>query len=138
MRRRSLLLFAALVAAAAAVAGAGAAVYAVLSPAGTKTVVRQVTVHDSQPAAATKTMSVNDIYRQAYKGVVEITVKSQTSSPSSPFGGGSQTQQAQGSGFVYDSKGDIVTNQHVVDGAQSVGVFPTEARKSCTNRARTW
>ena len=33
-----------------------------------------------------------------------------------PFGGGSQTQQALGSGFVYDGNGHIVTNQHVVDG----------------------
>jgi putative serine protease PepD len=65
---------------------------------------------------------VNEIYRRAYKGVVEITVTSQ-SSGTSPFpGGGSETQKAQGSGFVYDSKGDIVTNQHVVDGAQSVSV----------------
>src|ERR687883_813684 len=35
---------------------------------------------------------------------------------------GSQSQRAQGSGFVYDSKGDIVTNQHVVDGATSISV----------------
>src|SRR5918911_1064153 len=40
----------------------------------------------------------------------------------SVLGGGSQTQRAQGSGFVYDSKGDIVTNQHVVDGATSISV----------------
>jgi putative serine protease PepD len=118
--RRTLPLATALVVAAGAVAGAGAAVYAALSP-GTKTVVRQVTVRDSQPAAKTETLSVNDIYRRAYKGVVEISVTSETSSPG-PFGGGSQTQKAQGSGFVYDSKGDIVTNQHVVDGAQSVSV----------------
>ena len=119
--RRTLPLAAASVVAAAAVAGAGAAVYAALSP-GTQTVVRQVTVRDSQPAAATEALSVNEIYRRAYKGVVEISVTSQTSSPPNAFGGGSQTQKAQGSGFVYDSKGDIVTNQHVVDGAQSVSV----------------
>src|SRR6476646_4958814 len=38
------------------------------------------------------------------------------------FGGGSQTQHALGSGFVYDGNGHIVTNQHVVDGAQSISV----------------
>jgi putative serine protease PepD len=119
--RRMLPLTAALVVAAGAVAGAGAAVYAALSP-GTKTVVRQVTVRDSQPAAKTETLSVNDIYRRAYKGVVEISVTSQSSSSSDPFGGGSQAERAQGSGFVYDDKGDIVTNQHVVDGAQSISV----------------
>ena len=120
--RRTLPLAATLVVAAGAVAGAGAAVYAALSPGRTETVVRQVTVRDSQPAAKTEALSVNAIYRNAYKGVVEITVTSQTSSPTSPFGGGSQTQKAQGSGFVYDANGHIVTNQHVVDGAQSVSV----------------
>src|SRR5918911_1994664 len=116
--RRTLPAIAALVVAAG---GAGAAVYAALSPGRTQTVVRQVTVRDSQPAAKTETLSVNAIYRNAYKGVVEITVTSQSSSPGT-FGGGSQTQKAQGSGFVYDANGDIVTNQHVVDGAESVSV----------------
>jgi putative serine protease PepD len=104
-----------------AAGGAGAAVYAALSPGRTQTVVRQVTVSGSQPAAKTETLSVNSIYRRAYRGVVELTVTSQSSSPGT-FGGGSQTQKAQGSGFVYDAQGDIVTNQHVVDGAESVSV----------------
>src|SRR5919197_6375701 len=116
--RRFLPIVAALVVAAG---GAGAAVYAALSPGRTQTVVRQVTVGDSQPAAKTETLSVNSIYRRAYQGVVELTVTSQRSSPGT-FGGGSQTQKAQGSGFVYDANGDIVTNQHVVDGAESVSV----------------
>jgi putative serine protease PepD len=115
--RRTLPALAALVVAAG---GAGAAVYAALSPGRTQTVVRQVTVSDSQPAAKTETLSVNSIYRRAYQGVVELTVTSQSSSGT--FGGGSQTQKAQGSGFVYDAQGDIVTNQHVVDGATSVSV----------------
>src|SRR5436305_13433073 len=115
--RRILPIVAALVVAAG---GAGAAVYAALSPGRTQTVVRQVTVGDSQPAAKTETLSVNTIYRRAYQGVVELTVTSQSSSGT--FGGGSQTQKAQGSGFVYDANGDIVTNQHVVDGATSVSV----------------
>jgi putative serine protease PepD len=119
MRSRRLLpIVAALVVAAG---GAGAAVYAALSPGRTQTVVRQVTVSGSQPAAKTETLSVNSIYRRAYQGVVELTVTSQSSSPGT-FGGGSQTQKAQGSGFVYDAQGDIVTNQHVVDGAESVSV----------------
>jgi putative serine protease PepD len=119
--RRTLPLAAASVLAAGAVAGGGAAVYAALSPGGTKTVVRQVTVHDSQPAAQTEPLSVNAIYRRAYKGVVEITVSSRGSG-TSPFPGGGSAQRSQGSGFVYDSKGDVVTNQHVVDGATSISV----------------
>src|SRR5712691_7989009 len=118
---RRITLVAASLAAAGIGAGGGAATYAALSPSGTRTVVRQVTVQDSQPAASTSALSVNEIYRRAYKGVVEITVT--TTSGSSPFPSGeSQSQQAQGSGFVYDDKGDIVTNQHVVDGASSISV----------------
>jgi putative serine protease PepD len=64
---------------------------------------------------------VNQIYKRAYRGVVEITVT--TNGGSSPFpGGGSTPAQAQGSGWVLDSDGHIVTNEHVVDGATSVKV----------------
>ena len=76
-------------------------------------------------------MSVNGIYRKAGPGVVEITVTSQGQSQL-PFGG-SQSQTAQGSGFVYDTQGDIVTDQHVVAGAQSVSVkFPNGATYKAT------
>src|SRR5262249_10582912 len=43
-----------------------------------------------------------------------------------PFGqggGGSQQSPAQGSGWVYDTRGDIITNQHVVDGASTITVY---------------
>jgi S1-C subfamily serine protease len=114
---RTLSLAAALVAVAGIGAG-GAATYAALSSDGTKTIVRQVTVTDAQPAAHTTSLPVSEIYRRTYKGVVEITV---AESAPSPFGG-RQRQQAQGSGFVYDDEGHIVTNQHVVDGASSLSV----------------
>jgi len=85
-------------------------------------------IHESAPPQSTASlttqqqgnMSVNGIYRKANPGVVEITVTSQGQSQL-PFGG-SQSQTAQGSGFVYDTQGDIVTDQHVVAGAQSVSV----------------
>jgi putative serine protease PepD len=102
-----------------AAAGAGAAVYAGLSSE-PQTVVRQVTVADGTPAASRTGLTVGQVYERARKGVVEITV---TAAASSAFPGqGSGTQQAQGSGFVYDEEGHIVTNQHVVDGAESVSV----------------
>ena len=98
--------------------------FALISPAGSTTVVRQVAVTGAQPAAARSNLSVTGVYNAARKGVVEITVKSTAADNSGgfPFGGGSQTQQALGSGFVYDGNGHIVTNQHVVDGAQSISV----------------
>jgi putative serine protease PepD len=116
---RSLQVAAASAAALALGAGGGVAAYAVASDDATETVVRQVTVTDSQAAASSDAQSVSQIYRDTYKGVVEIAVTSQGGS--SPFGGG-QPAQGQGSGFVIDADGHIVTNHHVVDGATSIEV----------------
>ena len=102
--------------------GGALAVYAAVEPNSTKTttVVRQVTVSDSQQTSNANSLSVADIYRQTHASVVEITVTEGSATPY-PFGN-SQTQQAQGSGFVYDAKGDIVTDQHVVAGATQISV----------------
>jgi putative serine protease PepD len=98
-------------------AGAGAGLYAAIAPDKTTTVVNAVTTVDhAQPASAATGLSINDIYLHAYQGVVDITVDS--SSGGSTFGG----SQAEGSGFVYDKRGDIITNQHVVAGASSITV----------------
>jgi putative serine protease PepD len=108
-----------LLAAACLGAGGGAVAYATLSDG--NTVVKQVTVQRSEPVSRSSApLSVNQIYRRAYRGVVEITVT--MNGGTSPFGGSSQPQRAQGSGWVYDSDGHIVTNEHVVDGATSVKV----------------
>jgi putative serine protease PepD len=107
-----------LLAAACLGAGGGAVAYATLSDG--STVVKQVTVQRSEPiASSTAPLSVNEIYRRAYRGVVEITV---TQSGGVPGFGGSGAAKAQGSGWVYDSSGHIVTNEHVVDGASSISV----------------
>jgi putative serine protease PepD len=113
-RRSRTPLIASLLAAACVGAGGGALLYSAFGSDGGKTVVRSVTVKDTQPASDSP-LSVNAIYRNNYRGVVEITV---TMNSGSGFG----SAQAEGSGWVYDSNGDIVTNQHVVDGAQSVKV----------------
>jgi putative serine protease PepD len=120
MTRRRTLSTAAVLVAAAAIGVGGAATYAGLAPEGTTTIVRQETVGNGEPAANTTGLSVSDIYQRTYKGVVELTV-TKSSQPTTPFGG-QQEQQAQGSGFVYDSNGRIITNQHVVDGATSISV----------------
>ena len=99
-------------------AGGGALLYAAFGPSQSKPAAQPVTVKDSQPASTTSPLSIPQIYRSAYKGVVQITVSTQGSSPF----GGSQTQQAQGSGWVYDANGDIVTNAHVAAGAKSISV----------------
>jgi putative serine protease PepD len=105
LRTPTVTLAAALAAGALIGAGGGAATYAALSSGNGSTVVRQVTVSDSQPASSDGNLSVQSIYQLANKGVVEVTAG-----------------QGQGSGFVYDADGHIITNEHVVDGANSVSV----------------
>jgi putative serine protease PepD len=113
-RRPRTPLIASLLAAACVGAGGGALLYSAFGSNGGTTVVRQVTVKDTQPASESP-LSINAIYRNNYKGVVEITVDTNASNglPSGP---------AEGSGWVYDANGDVVTNQHVVDGANSIKV----------------
>jgi putative serine protease PepD len=97
--------------------GAGAAIYAASSSSGGT----QSTVVASVPAQSAATRSTTTTLTQLYKnvapGVVDITVTS--SSGSGVTGSGAQ---AEGSGFVIDTSGDIVTNQHVVAGATSIKV----------------
>ena len=116
---RILTVTAALVAAAAVGAGGGAATFAALGSDGGSTTVRQVTVESSEPVASTTdSLSVSEVYEHAYKSVLEITTALDQPSPT----GGEQPASGQGSGFVFDAEGHVVTNHHVVDGAQSVSV----------------
>jgi S1-C subfamily serine protease len=116
-------------AAGAALALAGAAALGAFSRDSTTTV-RQVqavaTPADAAAFHAGKALSVNQIYRRAAPGVVQVTATQVVSRPSiDPFGfpvPQSQRQQALGSGFVIDKAGHIVTNYHVVQGARSVSV----------------
>ncbi len=57
---------------------------------------------------------VIDLYDRLNPSVVNISIY-QTQN-------GEQVLAGQASGFVYDSQGDIVTNQHVVDGADSIEI----------------
>jgi putative serine protease PepD len=86
----------------------------------------------AEPTAlsSSKGLSVNQIFQADGPGVVDIQVGSTTTSNGTGgfFGfGGGQTQRtlAEGSGFVLDKSGDIVTAEHVVTGAQTIKVtFP--------------
>ena len=105
----------ALSAAVLAAVAVGIASYAVVTHDGSKTVVREVTVSGGTPTASTSTASPATVFQSADRGVVEITV----STSSSPYGG---QAQAQGSGFVYDGAGNIITNEHVVEGENAISV----------------
>src|SRR3954462_10315312 len=68
-------------------------------------------------SSTTGTTTIADVYKSAKQGVVDITVSTQ---------GG----RAEGTGIVIDTRGDIVTNQHVVDGASSVEVKFADGSKA--------
>jgi len=115
--QRSLRSFAALLA--TAVLGGVVAVGAVAFLGGLEGDTTVITETASSPnprlASPAKAMSVNEIYERAASGVVQIT------STSGNIGGASQ-QQALGSGFVIDKAGRIVTNYHVIQGADKIRV----------------
>ncbi|MEA2211339.1 MAG: hypothetical protein QOF83_1287 [Solirubrobacteraceae bacterium] len=70
-------------------------------------------------------MSINQIYRAASPGVVDILVTAQSQNPGFGFfggQGGSQKTQGEGSGVVYNTRGDILTDEHVVANETSVKV----------------
>jgi len=98
-------------------AGAGAGSYAAVAG-GESTTASQTSTPIADTTATSSDLSVGEIYRASYKGVVEITATG-TGSSNTPF---PRSSQDQGSGFVYDSAGHIVTNYHVVSGASSITV----------------
>ncbi len=113
----------------AALALGGAALLGVFSDA--TTTVRELQPVQPSPSAASfaasKPLSVNEIYRLAAPGVVQVTATQVVTTPAvDPFFGFSipqrQRQEALGSGFVIDKAGHIVTNYHVIEGARSVDV----------------
>ena len=70
-----------------------------------------------------KGLTVNQIYQQDSPGVAFIRAQSapQPASPLNPFGGGGGGI-ATGSGFVIDHEGHVLTNAHVVQGADQIQV----------------
>jgi S1-C subfamily serine protease len=111
--------------AAAAVLGGAVAVGAVALLGGLEgdtTVVTETAAAKSPGLAPASTtgLSVNEIYERAAPGVVRVNSTSNTTSSTGPFS--TPGQSALGSGFVIDKTGHIVTNYHVVEGADEVTV----------------
>jgi S1-C subfamily serine protease len=100
--------------------GLGAAVY---DGGGTTTVVREVRDR-AAPAPASfgnsgDSSTIQQIYERAAPAVVQV-LSTQVVDDDPFFG--PQESQAQGSGFIIDKAGHVVTNYHVVQGAAKVAV----------------
>jgi putative serine protease PepD len=106
---------------AAALAGAGAGAGAVALSHGGSRAAATAAAQSNVANVAQSTLSVAQIAKDATPGVVEVDATSTQSSSPYPFGNNGSSS-AEGTGFVYDTKGDIVTNAHVIDGASSVKV----------------
>ena len=89
--------------------------------------------HDSGPVApvaavpavrnASSVPTPSSIYRADAPGVVTVTDAATTTTPANPFVPPTQQKVEQlGSGFVIDSQGHIVTNDHVVAGGSDIRV----------------
>ncbi len=79
----------------------------------------------SGPPAEVGLPSLADLYGRVSPGVVTIWIYGGPGGPHDP-----DIPFAQGSGFVIDRDGHIVTNQHVVDGASAIEVDFTSGRKA--------
>jgi S1-C subfamily serine protease len=92
----------------------------------TKTVVAPAPVSGNAAVAAKSSpsgLTARDIYKRAAPGVVNVKAQivQQVESPFDVFPQ-EQRGEASGSGFVVDSKGYILTNAHVIEGASQVTV----------------
>src|ERR687896_894067 len=89
------------------------------------------TVVDVMPAKDNES-SLNSIFKQVENSVVQITRKVPPSSILSPSPE-SENASALGSGFVYDNKGRIITNNHVVGDAKIVDITLVDGNRYTAN-----
>ena len=78
-------------------------------------------------------LSLNNIFKQVENSVVQITRKVPPPSSISPPSPESENATALGSGFVYDNKGHIITNNHVVGNAKIVDVTLVDGNRYTAN-----
>jgi S1-C subfamily serine protease len=127
MNRGTLIRFAPVAAAAVIGAGTGAGVYALTSggdSSSSPATVPTAIVPAQSAAKQTTTTALTQLYKQDAPAVVDITVDSTAGSGGfgSPFGPRGGRQEAEGTGFVIDTSGHILTAEHVVDGAKTITV----------------
>ena len=106
---------------AAAAPASGASTAAVKGPMGSF----ELTEADAAPAYDTEEQQNIAVYKKALPSVVNIL----STAVSFDFFYGPVPQQGQGSGFILDKQGHILTNNHVIDNAQKVEVTLSDKHK---------
>jgi S1-C subfamily serine protease len=101
--------------------GAGAKTASVTGPLGTF----ELTEAAAAPAFDTEEQQNIAVYKKALPSVVNIT----STAVAFDFFYGPVPQQGQGSGFILDKQGHILTNNHVIDNAQRVEVTLSDKHK---------
>jgi S1-C subfamily serine protease len=105
----------------AAATASGASTAAVKGPMGSF----ELTEADAAPAYDTEEQQNIAVYKKALPSVVNIL----STAVSFDFFYGPVPQQGQGSGFILDKQGHILTNNHVIDNAQKVEVTLSDKHK---------
>ncbi len=82
--------------------------------------------------SAKDSLSLNSIFKEVENSVVQITRKVPPSNILSPSPE-SENASALGSGFVYDNKGRIITNNHVVGDAKIVDITLVDGNRYTAN-----
>jgi putative serine protease PepD len=103
-----------------AATSAGGVSWALQTSNATVTSTVQTTSGATLASATTGTLTAGQIYTASSKGVVEIKTTTHASGYGPP--GFDQSGSAQGTGFQVDTKGDIVTNNHVISDGTSIRV----------------
>ena len=85
----------------------------------------EITQAAGPPTYDTEEQANISVYKKALPSVVNIT----STAVAFDFFYGAVPQQGQGSGFVIDSEGHILTNYHVVEGARRVEVNTSDKKK---------
>ena len=73
----------------------------------------------SNNSSNNKSLSLNDLFELVENSIVQVT---KTMPPANPYGPDKENSTSLGSGFIYNDKGYIVTNNHVVENAKVVDI----------------
>lgn len=74
---------------------------------------------EASNSSSNKSLSLNDLFELVENSIVQVT---KTMPPANPYGPDKENSTSLGSGFIYNDKGYIVTNNHVVENAKVVDI----------------